>query len=101
MFIQNIIYGFCAELQYLQLREVHRKINFIKDSYNIEITLTKELCKYAETLKPIQFVKQMEAQDLLNEVLSFGEYPINEANDSYFNRWKTKFEEKFSEYKKT
>ncbi|CAD8177992.1 unnamed protein product [Paramecium octaurelia] len=100
MFIQNIIYGFCAELQYLQLREVHRKINFIKDSYNIEINLTKELSKYAETLKAIQFVKQMEAQDLLNEVLSFGEYPINEANDSYFNRWKTKFDEKNAEYKK-
>ncbi|CAD8097441.1 unnamed protein product [Paramecium sonneborni] len=100
MFIQNIIYGFCAELQYLQLREVHRKINFIKDSYNIEINLTKELSKYAETLKAIQFVKQMEAHDLLNEVLSFGEYPINEANDSYFNRWKVKFEEKCAEYKK-
>ncbi|CAD8095461.1 unnamed protein product [Paramecium sonneborni] len=100
MFIQNIIYGFCAELQYLQLREVHRKINFIKDSYNTEINLTKELSKYAETLKPIQFVKEMEVQDLLNQVLSFGEYPINEANDSYFNRWKTKFEEKCAEYKK-
>jgi hypothetical protein len=33
------------------------------------------------------------------ETISFGENLNDEANDSYFNRWRNKFEEKLNEYK--
>lgn len=35
----------------------------------------------------------MEQKELFNESLGFGDGP-NDASDSYFNRWKLKFEEK-------